>query len=258
MNKILVSSCSDVVMAAAIVDFSTESSDIFIEDVKVKELAVVDVFTLASQQWRFMKKGSGRFSQFATTFFRYCTSDCGDISREFVSPILTSATENYKLLFAPNEEKCKYLKSILNRSTVFNLENFLDVNIVDYLPVQAGTECLYHLNTNMSDECPHAHAYSLARWCKENYNRINLFDSYVRYQTFKNWNHEFLNKEDLSTFGFVYAPTKDFEFACECIYCGLQIMQWNVNDNVYNKHRKCNRFCVLFNSVSNIGFDVVD
>jgi hypothetical protein len=172
-------------MSAAIIDLSTDNPTLDDAERIIQKIAVVDVTTLSSQQWRFMRPRG------FTDVVGFCCGiisniDSGDVSYESIYDVLKSATDNYKMIFTSSEGKCNVIKSFLSRNTVFNLNNFACMVDINKVPPQVGTDCLYHQNENMFAKCPNANAYRLARWCKLNFNLINLFDTFVRDKTFKN------------------------------------------------------------------------
>jgi hypothetical protein len=219
-------------MSAATIDFSTDSPTLDDAEGIVQEIAVVDVTTLSSQQWRFMRPRG------FTDVVGFCCGinssvDGGDVSYDSFYNVLKCAADNYKMIFTSSEGKCNVIKNLLSRNTVFNLNDFACMVDIIKAPPQVGADCLYHQNKNMFVKCPHPNAYRLARWCKSNFKLINLFDTFVRDRTFKNWNNEFISKTAMSSYGFIHTPCEYFKDSCECIFCGLQVMQWDVGDHPY-------------------------
>ena len=67
---------------------------------------------------------------------------------------------------------------------------------------------------------------------------LNKFDStlLLRYESFKTWpKQHVITKENLSSAGFSYRNTNDI---VECKTCGIQINNWNEEDDPYVDHIK--------------------
>lgn len=242
-------------MAAAIVDFSTVGEERFglpceIEH-DVKELAVVDIESFSSQQWRFTSQGIGwrpnrDYYSLTVSLDDWDLDYSGDIPYTELDKILEKSTCSYKVLFTNSEAKCNKLKQLLKRSTVFNLTDFIEVELTDF-PSEGGTECLYHFHANKAELCPHARAYQLVKACAKNWSLLNMFDSYNRLKTFTKWNNVKVSKETLALGGFIHTPDDDVIDMCECIFCGLTVSNWLDESNPYGRHRKFSKYCPIFN-----------
>jgi hypothetical protein len=242
-------------MAVAIVDFSTVREEIFgyprelAQD--IKEFALVDVESLSSQQWRFMNRNLGRtehaeYYSLSTSLDEIIRDYSGDIPYSMLLGILEKATDSYKVLFTHDEEKCRTLKSLLKRCTVFNLKDFIDIELSE-IPAQEGTQCLYHFQANKSHSCPHSRAYQLVKACEKNWVHLNMFDSHNRLKTFSNWNNSKVSKEQLASCGFIHKKDQENKEACECIFCGITITNWCDESNPYTRHRNQATYCPIFN-----------
>jgi hypothetical protein len=241
-------------MAAAIVDFSTVSEEKFgfqcdvVED--IKELAVVDIESFSSQQWRFMCKrsdtaASREYYSLSVSLEDLDQDYSGDIPHSKLTEILQKATDSYKILFTHGEEKCKKVKELLKRSTVFNLCDFFKIELPE--SAEAGTECLHHFHADKAHICPHARAYKLVKLCAKEWSLLNIFDSHNRLKTFSKWENIKVSKERLAFCGFIHTPDSDASDLCECIFRGLMISNWFDEDNPYTRHRKFSKYCPIFN-----------
>lgn len=244
-------------MAAAVVVlmFASEERPFYAEDDDIiKEVAVVDLSSYASQQWRFLNPVI-ETPTFETARNLNFVSAAGDVPYERVREVIKKATDSYKLLYVYGEKDCTTLKNLLKRSTIFDVRASYKVELSE-LPLMAGTECLYHLHVDSAQICAHANAYRLATWCIKNYAKINLLKCSARLDTFDNWSNENVDKYYLAAAGFFHVPTEDFCHLTECIYCGLQVFNWNDNDNPIIKHRNLSKYCILFNFSTFSGIDM--
>jgi Inhibitor of Apoptosis domain len=246
-------------MAAAVVDvlFSYQDNYFYSGDKEtVKELAVVDVKSLASQQWRFtdpcIEKALQEFN--CCLFPRHGILD-GDVPYENLTSILRKATESYKVLYVYGRNEYNCIKKLLERTSIFNLQDFADIKF-EQLPLIPGTECLHHFQRGNTYICPHANAYRLAEWCNENWDSVNMMEAEGRLKTFKNWTLNTVSKDKLAAAGFTHRPTENFKDLTECIYCGLQVFNWSQEEDPCIKHRMLNKYCVLFNFCTIGNFDV--
>jgi hypothetical protein len=242
-------------MASAIVDFSTVDEERFglpceLEQ-DIKELAVVDMESFSSQQWRFTSQSTGwrpnaDYYSLSVSLDDLDQDYSGDIPYKNMELILAKATDSYKVLFTYGEAKCIKLKQLLKRSTVFNLTDFIDVDLSE-TPAEGGTECLYHFQSNKAQLCPHARAYQLVKASAKNLSLLNMFDSYNRLKTFSKWSNVKVSKETLALGGFIHTPDDDIADVCECIFCGLTVTNWFDESNPYSRHRKFSKYCPIFN-----------
>ena len=72
------------------------------------------------------------------------------------------------------------------------------------------------------------------------YDRYRLIEE--REKTFRNWPLAFIQPEDLARNGFIYTGKKDSVF---CVYCSLNIEQWETDDTPNIEHRKHSPRCSL-------------
>lgn len=241
-------------MAAAIIDFSTVSEEKFgfqfEPQHEIKELAVVDIESFSSQQWRFTSPSSGRtnvdFYSLSLSLDDLNQDYSGDIPYSKLEDVVQRATESYKVLFIHGEEKCEKIKKLLNRSTVFNIIDFIEIDLTQ-ASTDGGTECLYHFHANKAHLCPHARAYQLVKACSKSWSELNMFESYNRMKTFSKWTNTHVTKEQLALCGFIHTPETDMEDVCECIFCGLVISNWCGDCSPYTRHRKFSKCCPIFN-----------
>jgi Inhibitor of Apoptosis domain len=242
-------------MATAVVDilFTSDETPFYNEDVDIiKELAVVDIRSFASQQWRFAKP-----HQESPTFDNIGwggSLSTGDVAYEKLEQILKSATDSYKVIFTYGVKECSILKTLLQRSTVFNLYDLFNVELCK-LPLVTGTECLHHFHLDAASICPHANAYRLAVWCSDNSARTNMLTYKGRLKTFNKWSFDAVNEKTLASAGFFHIPSTDFPNLTECIYCGLQVFSWSEDDIPIVKHRHQSKYCMLFNYCTFSGVD---
>jgi Inhibitor of Apoptosis domain len=246
-------------MAAAVVHilFANEEFPYFTgESNIIKELAVVDISSFASQQWRFAIPRLENV-MFDVDNFMWQKPDIsgGDIAYERVYEILMNATDTYKVIFVHGSKILKTLRSLMNRTTIYDLQDLHSLNL-DELPVIFGTECLHHFHEDESQRCAHAKAYRLADWCDKNWNKINMMEATARKHTFKNWAEEKICKTKLAYAGFTHAPSEDFENLTVCFYCGLKVHNWTEEDIPIIKHRIESKYCMLFNFCTLSGMDV--
>jgi hypothetical protein len=243
-------------MSAAVVKvlFANEECIFYADQTDViKELAVVDLSSFASQQWRFSSPTKESASYEVSSIIDYESFD-GDVPYTNLQRILRKATETYKMIFTYGEKDHSFLRKLLQRSTIFDLQAMHQVELKD-LPPALGTECLYHSHLDASLTCPHGIAYRLAVWCVDNSKHINLMKSKPRLETFKNWSLESVDKVALADAGFFHLPCEFFPNLTECIYCGLQIYTWKDDDNPIMKHRAYSKYCSILNFSTLTGFD---
>jgi len=243
-------------MAAVIVDFSTVSEERFgiacDAGQDIKELAVVDIESFSSQQWRFMSQNSQKTASREYYSLSVSLEDLdqdysGDLPYTKLKEVLEKATDSYKVIFTHGEDKCNKVKQLLKRSTVFNLTDFIEIKLSEFPVETGGTECLYHFQANKGHLCPHAHAYQLVKACAKSWNFLTMFDSFNRLKTFSKWSNAEVSKEQLALCGFIHTPESDVIDACECIFCGLLITNWCGESSPYARHRKFSKYCPIFN-----------
>ena len=70
---------------------------------------------------------------------------------------------------------------------------------------------------------------------------------YIRYKsmeermkTFKNWPLSYIRSDELVAEGFIYTGNKDLVI---CVYCGVNIKQWEEGDEPSTEHRKHSPTC---------------
>jgi Inhibitor of Apoptosis domain len=241
--------------AVVVILFANEESPFYTEDSEIiKEVAVVDLSSFASQQWRFLNPVEDS-PTFETLSYKNYLSAPGDVAYERIRQVIKKATDTYKLLYVYGEKDCTTLKNLLQRSTIFDVRATYKVEMNE-LPLMPGTECLYHSHVESAQICPHANAYRLSVWCVNNYSRINMLDSAARLNTFNNWSNENVDKSILAATGFFHVSTEDFSHLTECIFCGLQVFNWNQDDNPFMKHRFLSKYCTLFNFSTFSGIDI--
>jgi Inhibitor of Apoptosis domain len=244
-------------MATAIINIlykSDENPSLIDREQIIKEVAVVDLFSFASQQWRFCDPPSEDSVSIDICGSLRDSLD-GDVPYSHIYQLLKKATESYKILFVCGKRDFENLKSLLRRSTVFDLHDLHGLELTK-LPVVLGTECLHHTVVNARELCSHANAYRIAVWCSKNFGRINMMSSEGRLQTFANWDISGVDKYRLADIGFFRPQYEDHPNLAECIYCGLQLLNWTDGDIPIVMHRNFNRYCVLFNKGSFTGFDL--
>lgn len=244
-------------MATAVVVllFASEEKPHYAEESDIiKEVAIVDLSSFVSQQWRFLNPVI-ECPTFETSINHNYITDAGDVAYERMRQILKKATDTYKLLYVYGEKDCTTIKTLLNRSTIFDVHANYKVEMNE-LPLLPGTECLYHFHVDSAQICPHANAYRLSKWCVNNFTQINMLNLTARLDTFHNWTNENVDKFSLASTGFFHVPTEDFCHLTECIYCGLQVFNWNLDDNPYIKHRNLSKYCILYNFSTFSGNDI--
>lgn len=245
-------------MAAAVIDilFASEEKPYYSSSPEiVKELAVVDVSTYSSQQWRFADPCAENFEEYNPWLPPKIDLSGGDVPYQSLSHILKRATESYKVLFVYGKLTTDTLKKLLQRPTIYDLKEMFDINISE-LPFKQGSQCLHHFLGDEALLCPHANAYRLVEWCNNHWDKINMMETQCRLQTFKNWTLTSVSKEKLASTGFTHTPTKRYEDMTECVYCGLQVSNWSSEDIPSMKHRYLNRYCMIFNFCSFGSYDV--
>ncbi|TPX53970.1 hypothetical protein SeMB42_g00527 [Synchytrium endobioticum] len=60
-------------------------------------------------------------------------------------------------------------------------------------------------------------------------------------------NHWHPQPQALAAAGWIYKPYDDAEDATECLYCGISLDGWELNDDPVHEHRKRRPECVMFN-----------
>lgn len=70
-----------------------------------------------------------------------------------------------------------------------------------------------------------------------------LLEEEARLKTFDSWKVSFIAKEDLAKNGFYYRGELD---RCVCIFCGIEIGEWEEGDNPFEEHRKFSPNCTFF------------
>jgi hypothetical protein len=238
-------------MAAAVVDilFTSQDQVYFAGDGnQIKEFAVVDITSKASQQWRFcdpcMENAMNILASHPLTKSEMMN---GDVKYEQLDNILRNATHTYKVLFVFGDKEYKAIQKLLpHRSNIFNLQSIEEIKEEDTKKID-GTECMHHFHEGKTNICPLVRAYALADWCCDNWPLVNMMETKARLKTFKTWPINEVCKKELASAGFVYQPTKDKKNLTQCIYCGLQVTDWKKDDVAIIKHIMRNKYCVLFN-----------
>ena len=73
---------------------------------------------------------------------------------------------------------------------------------------------------------------------KEHDMNFNNYDE--RMNTFQNWPSKLVKPEELATDGFAYKGIDDLT---ACVYCGLEIDEWEEGDSPTKLHRESSPFC---------------
>ena len=71
-------------------------------------------------------------------------------------------------------------------------------------------------------------------------NDMNLNNYDERMNTFQNWTSKLVKPEELAMDGFVYRGIDDLT---ACVYCGLEIDEWEEGDSPAKLHRESSPFC---------------
>jgi hypothetical protein len=152
--------------------------------------------------------------------------------------ILDKCTRKYKFIYALNSEMCNEIVNILknNNKCVFNLEMFKIPKISELLTAR-----------EIEQNCCYTILNKIGNWCHKNNYKINLMNNEARLETFNNFSHKFIKKNQLSEAGFIQLNYNN-ESVIKCIYCDVIISTWCLNDVGFNLHKKYNTKCILFNN----------
>lgn len=136
-------------------------------------------------------------------------------------------------------------------------------------PIPQKTDIVkYHLTENPS--CPFSLIWDFKnKWLSSNANNNNsntadwksdkVFGDVeseagisLRRQTFTHWSYDFPDIETMVTSGLYYDPLNDIEpnkgdDRVSCMYCGLNLEQWERDDDVLSAHKNANPECWIFN-----------
>lgn len=226
------------VMNAAIVQFVCR-------DDKIIEATIIDVSTCASTTWSFFINMEGDMTSSDDEWENTAT---GDIDCKKTDDILYRACKSFKFIFSHGIDKCRYLmENVFNNNLyVFNLQDFNCPSAM-YMPHIMGTECLTHAQNMKYLHCSKSLAHRLSNWCRQDLNKINLYETSVRLKTFSHWTDLTIKIEELAKFGFVhiYGNTTCTDNTL-CVYCGFQKNTWELTDSPIIEHRKSKNNCMHF------------
>lgn len=231
-------------------------------EVVIKELAVVDVNTKDVQHWIFKApKGREIFkvtedrtnpfyrNRWLTHNFHGLDFDDGTTSYEDMDLALQDLCRNFPVLYAISNDKCAVLEKLLDRP-VFCLESLG----CDHLPRQETlplpevvNQCLYHRIYAPGFYCAMTNAVSIANWCQENSEKIDMKSASVREKTFVNWPLKRPSARVMAENGFVAARLPD-STGLKCVYCSVEMGKWEEGDDVPADHAKWSPWCAFVNS----------
>lgn len=234
----------------------------------VKELSIVDVDSLCSQNWIFRSPvtearevehinetnsdwaENAHYNNWVSRHFHGLDYDWGDVAYEQLFYTLLNACKGIKLLYAPSAEKAKVLEKIMDsRRVVFNLEALgcpPQPNGMLYVDEDGSTaQCLTHRIYARGFYCTQGTARRLAKWCAANQKNIDMNDALVREKTFAEWPiANVIAPKPLAEAGFVFTsfPRND---EVKCVYCGVYLHKWEEGDDPIVDHDSNAPFCAF-------------
>ena len=243
-----------------IIDFSAFLSKDY--NVIIKELSVCDIDSLSTQHWMFKPPQNQPHSiqceytdrtpeyrnQWMTTHYHGLYYTNGDTHYESLASILSKTCHDIQVLFAPTTEKAKVLEEIFNYERVvvslelmgcppLPTEPLLDIKSND----RVKTNCLFHEIYAQGFYCTQNAVHSLAAWCNSNSDKIDLTKTENRLKTFASWNLAIPSAQQLAEQGFIlHSRTED---STKCIYCGIVLHQWRIEDIPAEDHEAASPFC---------------
>jgi len=227
------------------------------KSVIVKEVSVIDVVSQCVQHFVFKPpKDAGVVCDDLTThqyqwfsmhhhgldFYDGCNI------YETLASVVRSICADAAFIFAPTQEKAIWLENNIFDKTrvVFNLELFgcpsPTLTGALFFPVNNNNnQCLLHKIRAPGFYCTQANVISLANWCADNADKLDMNKASNRETSFANWSLLKPTAKELAAEGFVkFAGSDDMT---RCVYCGIDLHQWMEEDQPSKDHEKYSPFC---------------
>jgi hypothetical protein len=251
-----------------VIDFSA-----FIDkdrQVIVKELSVIDIDSKCTQHWIFLPPQDKQQSMLSTwdnngfeyhnnwmsTHFHGLYYTNGFTPYENLQSVLTNICRSIHVLFAASTEKARVLEE-----EIFNFERaVISLELLECPPLPRDPllhlkeedpeknqnnykKCLFHNIHAPGFYCTEKAVQTLAEWCSENMDKIDLNNPEIRAKTFVNWKLSSPTVKELADQGFIFmCSTRD---NTKCIYCGVVLMKWQENDDPFYDHDHNSPFCMF-------------
>jgi len=222
----------------------------------VKEVSVIDVESQCVQHFVFKPpKDTGVWDGLVSRQYQWFSMhhhglDYFDGSIEYSSlgEVVRSVCRDAAFIFAPSQDKAAWLENnVFNKSrVVFNLELFGCLNTLSsgvlFFPVEDDkNQCLLHQMRAPGFYCTQSNVTSLAKWCSDNADKLDMNKAANREKSFAKWSIQSPSPQQLAAEGFVkFASGDDMT---RCVYCGVDLHQWMEADEPAKDHEKYSPFC---------------
>lgn len=235
------------------------------DEVIIKELTVIDIYTKATQHWIFQppkdqlvqldcySSSSDYHNNWMRTHYHGLYYSNGTTSYESLTSALENTCRDIHLLFAPTTEKAKVLEEIFRHErAVISLQSLGCPQLPrDMLYMtkedekKKSSSCLFHEIYAPGFYCTQNAVQTMAEWCDANIDKLDMNKSENRVKTFENWQLSSPTVQQLADQGFIQTSRK--EDSTKCVYCGIVLHQWLSDDKPFEDHKFNSPFCRFVN-----------